>query len=47
MDECIVERGKNVGNTEDKLALANLRAKLDLNLLLRVFLSLSWRHSLI
>ena len=47
VDERVVEGREDVRHAEHEFTLADLRTQLDLNILLRFLLSLSWRHSLI
>jgi hypothetical protein len=44
VDEGVVEGSVDVGNPEDLLALANLRAEGNLNLLDLLLLSFTWSH---
>jgi hypothetical protein len=44
VDEGVVEGSVDVGNPEDLLALANLRAEGDLDLLDLLLLSFTWSH---
>lgn len=42
MDESVIERGEDVGNTEDKFALSDLRAELNGSLFFLNFAFLGW-----